>query len=295
MAGAIFVVMFTLTQNKWKIDDVLGVWPLHGLCGTWGGVAAGLFGSKALGGLGGVACRAKLLGTAMGVAWALTCGLVVYAGLKASVGPAPEPGGRIRRRRPVDPRIGATPDREVNWCFPHPGLETLAPDQGYLAHTCAQAGCGLLQVGLGRLVGQNDADQRPVTGHTGQTRAEAQGQPQGVMGGQQPERGHVNGGIGRRGCAMQGPLDARHIGQKRLGCQLGKSLHKLGQRITPAGQVATLGRKGLPEGTRQRGKVVFVQQPGQHRVRTLQGTHREFASMAAVGQQTAPKPGCRVI
>ena len=61
------------------------------------------------------------------------------------------------------------------------------------------------------------------------------------------------------------------------------------------GQVATLGRNGLPEGTRQRGKVVFVQQPGQHRVRTLEGTHREFASMAAVGQQTAPKPGCRVI
>jgi len=52
IAGAIFVVMFTLTQNRWKIDDVLGVWPLHGLCGAWGGVAAGLFGSKALGGLG---------------------------------------------------------------------------------------------------------------------------------------------------------------------------------------------------------------------------------------------------
>jgi Amt family ammonium transporter len=49
-----FVVMFTLTQNRWKIDDVLGVWPLHGLCGAWGGIACGIFGSKALGGLGGV-------------------------------------------------------------------------------------------------------------------------------------------------------------------------------------------------------------------------------------------------
>jgi Amt family ammonium transporter len=46
--------MFTLTQNKWKIDDVLGVWPLHGLCGAWGGIAAGIFGTQALGGLGGV-------------------------------------------------------------------------------------------------------------------------------------------------------------------------------------------------------------------------------------------------
>ena len=49
--------MFTLTQNRWKIDDVLGVWPLHGLCGAWGGIAAGIFGAKALGGLGGVTLR----------------------------------------------------------------------------------------------------------------------------------------------------------------------------------------------------------------------------------------------
>jgi Amt family ammonium transporter len=67
VAGAIFVVMFTLTQNRWKIDDVLGVWPLHGLCGTWGGIAAGIFGSKALGGLGGVALGGQLIGTLMGV------------------------------------------------------------------------------------------------------------------------------------------------------------------------------------------------------------------------------------
>lgn len=62
VAGALFVWMFTITQNKWKIDDVLGVWPLHGLCGTWGGLAAGIFGAKALGGLGGVAFMSQLLG-----------------------------------------------------------------------------------------------------------------------------------------------------------------------------------------------------------------------------------------
>ena len=54
VAGAIFVYMFTLAQNRWKIDDVLGVWPLHGLCGLWGGIAGGIFGLKALGGMGGV-------------------------------------------------------------------------------------------------------------------------------------------------------------------------------------------------------------------------------------------------
>src|SRR5205823_12246682 len=86
VAGAIFVVMFTLAQNRWKIDDVLGVWPLHGLCGAWGGIAAGIFGAKALGGLGGVSFGAQLIGTAMGVAWALACGFVVYGAIKAVTG-----------------------------------------------------------------------------------------------------------------------------------------------------------------------------------------------------------------
>ena len=51
IAGGMFVYMFNLTQNTLKIDDVLGVWPLHGLAGTWGGIACGIFGSEALGGL----------------------------------------------------------------------------------------------------------------------------------------------------------------------------------------------------------------------------------------------------
>ena len=86
VAGGVFVLMFTLTQNKWKIDDVLGVWPLHGLCGLWGGVAAGIFGSKALGGLGGVSLGAQLVGSAMGVGWALLSGFAVYGVLKATMG-----------------------------------------------------------------------------------------------------------------------------------------------------------------------------------------------------------------
>jgi Amt family ammonium transporter len=67
IAGALFVGMFTLTQNRWKIDDVLGVWPLYGLCGTWGGLAAGIFGAKALGGMGGVSFMSQLIGTALGI------------------------------------------------------------------------------------------------------------------------------------------------------------------------------------------------------------------------------------
>ena len=115
VAGAIFVVMFTLTQNRWKIDDVLGVWPLHGLCGTWGGLAAGIFGSKALGGLGGISLGGQFLGTVMGVAWAFAGGFVVYGLLKVTV------GLRLSQEEEFDGadlsthKISATPEREANW------------------------------------------------------------------------------------------------------------------------------------------------------------------------------------
>jgi ammonium transporter, Amt family len=115
IAGAIFVIMFTLTQNKWKIDDVLGVWPLHGLCGTWGGIAAGIFGSKALGGLGGVSFTAQLIGTALGVAWALIGGVIVYAALKAVMGLRLSQEEEFEGADLSIHKIGATPDREVNW------------------------------------------------------------------------------------------------------------------------------------------------------------------------------------
>ena len=115
IAGAIFVSMFTLTQNKWKIDDVLGVWPLHGLCGAWGGMAAGLFGSKALGGLGGVSLPAQLLGTAVGVGWATLCGFLVYGALKSTIGLRLSPEEEYDGADLSIHRIGATPEREVNW------------------------------------------------------------------------------------------------------------------------------------------------------------------------------------
>lgn len=86
VAGGLFVVMFILTQNRWKIDDVLGVWPLHGLCGAWGGVAAGIFGATALGGRGGVALASQMLGTLLGIAVAFAGGWIVYGTLKKTLG-----------------------------------------------------------------------------------------------------------------------------------------------------------------------------------------------------------------
>ncbi len=115
VAGATFVLMFTLTQNRWKIDDVLGVWPLHGLCGAWGGIACGIFGQHSLGGLGGVSLGAQLIGTALGVGWALLGGLVVYGGLKAVMGLRLTPEEEYDGADLSIHKIGATPDREVSW------------------------------------------------------------------------------------------------------------------------------------------------------------------------------------
>ncbi len=86
VAGALFVWAFNLTQNRLKIDDVLGVWPLHGLCGAWGGIAAGIFGATALGGLGGISFMSQLLGTGLGVLIAVVGGALVYGILKMLVG-----------------------------------------------------------------------------------------------------------------------------------------------------------------------------------------------------------------
>jgi ammonium transporter, Amt family len=115
VAGALFVYTFTLAQNRWKIDDVLGVWPLHGLCGLWGGIAAGIFGSTALGGLGGISIAGQLIGSFLGVSVALVGGFVVYGLLKLVM------GIRLTQEEEFDGadlsihRISSTPDRESSW------------------------------------------------------------------------------------------------------------------------------------------------------------------------------------
>ena len=86
IAGSLFVWAFTAAQVKWKIDDVLGVWPLHGLCGVWGGIACCIFGQQVLGGIGGVSLISQLIGSALGVVVGLSGGLLVYGSLKALVG-----------------------------------------------------------------------------------------------------------------------------------------------------------------------------------------------------------------
>jgi Amt family ammonium transporter len=114
VAGALFVVMFDWSQRRLKLDDVLGVWALHGLCGLWGGIACGIFGLEKLGGLGGVTFASQLIGSLGGSLFALVAGLLVYGTLKKTVG--------IRltaeeERRGADlsiHKVGANPEGELS-------------------------------------------------------------------------------------------------------------------------------------------------------------------------------------
>jgi Amt family ammonium transporter len=115
IAGALFVWMFMVTQNRWKIDDVLGVWPLHGLCGAWGGIAAGIFGTKALGGIGGVTFAAQLIGTLGGVVIASVGSLLVYGALKRIVGLRLDAEAEFTGADLSIHKVSATAERETNW------------------------------------------------------------------------------------------------------------------------------------------------------------------------------------
>lgn len=113
VAGGLFVYVFTLAQNKFpKFDDVLGVWPLHGLCGAWGGIAAGIFGTEALGGLGGVTFMAQLVGTLAGILVAVIGGFLVYGLVKAVSGIRLDEEQEFNGADLSIHKIGATSDAE---------------------------------------------------------------------------------------------------------------------------------------------------------------------------------------
>ncbi len=113
VAGVIFVVMFQKFTNDWKVDDVLGVWPLHGLCGLWGGIACGIFGLKAFGGMGGVTFGSQLVGSLMGAAAGYVSGLIVYRAVDAMMGLRMSPEDERRGADLSIHKISATPESEL--------------------------------------------------------------------------------------------------------------------------------------------------------------------------------------
>jgi ammonium transporter, Amt family len=112
IAGVLFVQMFTITQNRLKVDDVLGVWPLHGLCGAWGGIACGIFGQQSLGGLGGVSFTAQLAGTALGIGVAVVGAIILYTILKATMGLRLDDEEEFNGADLSIHRVSATPERD---------------------------------------------------------------------------------------------------------------------------------------------------------------------------------------
>ena len=115
VAGALFVYLFTATQNRWKIDDVLGVWPLHGLCSAWGGLAAGIFGLEALGGMGGVSFMSQLVGTVAGIIVAIVGGGLVYGIIKSLVGLRLSDEDEFRGADLSIHKVSSSPDSESSW------------------------------------------------------------------------------------------------------------------------------------------------------------------------------------
>lgn len=113
IAGAIFVLMFEWMSNKWRVDDVLGVWPLHGLCGLWGGIAAGIFGLQALGGIGGVTFMSQLIGSLMGAGFGLVAGYIVYTVVDKTFGLRLSADDERRGADLSIHKIGANPEHEL--------------------------------------------------------------------------------------------------------------------------------------------------------------------------------------
>jgi Amt family ammonium transporter len=114
VAGALFVYAFQRASDpKWNFDDVLGVWALHGLCGLWGGIACGIFGLKAFGGLGGVSFASQLAGSLMGAAYGALAGLIVYRAVDVLLGLRLSPDDEHRGADLAIHKIGANPEEDV--------------------------------------------------------------------------------------------------------------------------------------------------------------------------------------
>ena len=113
VAGIIFVRRFEIIQNQWQMDDVLGVWPLHGLCGLWGGIACGIFGLKTFGGVGGVSLGAQITGSLLGAAYGLAVGFLVYGILKVAVGIRMTPEEERLGSDLTVHKISATPEEDL--------------------------------------------------------------------------------------------------------------------------------------------------------------------------------------
>jgi Amt family ammonium transporter len=74
LIAGVLVVLGVSLLNRLKIDDVVGAWPAHGLCGVWGGIATGIFGDFNLG--------VQLLGSLAIPAWSFVTMYILFVIMK---------------------------------------------------------------------------------------------------------------------------------------------------------------------------------------------------------------------
>lgn len=88
IGGALVVFSVIFIDRVLKIDDPVGAVSVHGVCGAWGTLSCGLFNMESGlfygGGLGQLGVQ--LLGVGAGFIWAFGVGMVLFLGLKATIG-----------------------------------------------------------------------------------------------------------------------------------------------------------------------------------------------------------------
>jgi ammonium transporter, Amt family len=113
IGAIIFIFGYKFETERLRIDDVLGVWPLHGVTGSWGGIAAGIFGLQSLGGRGGISPLAQVIGTAAAIGWALAAGFLVYLALRSTTGIRMSRDEELKGSDLSIHKVGAYPETEL--------------------------------------------------------------------------------------------------------------------------------------------------------------------------------------
>ena len=74
--AGVLVVAGIVLLDKLRIDDPVGAWPVHGLCGLWGGIATGIFGAEK-------DLVTQMIGSAAIAVWAFATMFALFLILKA--------------------------------------------------------------------------------------------------------------------------------------------------------------------------------------------------------------------
>jgi len=88
LIGGVVIVLSVIMFDKLRIDDPVGAISVHGVCGAWGTLAAGLFAEEVGLFMGGGAAQlmVQLTGIVAYFVWTFGLSLIVFLGLKYTIG-----------------------------------------------------------------------------------------------------------------------------------------------------------------------------------------------------------------